>query len=96
MKVEDFMLPCLSKKIFGVDCPGCGFQRSFLLLFEGKWEEAFNMFPAIYTTFILLILVGFQLILKPKNLYKITIPLAILNAIIMIIAFIFKQFKLLY
>ncbi|MBT6029840.1 MAG: DUF2752 domain-containing protein, partial [Crocinitomicaceae bacterium] len=25
---EDWMLPCLYKKVSGLDCPGCGFQRS--------------------------------------------------------------------
>lgn len=96
MKIQDFMLPCLSKKIFGIECPGCGLQRAIVLLFQGKFEDAFVMFPAIYTSILLIILLGIQLFFKPKNIHKITIPLAIVNAIIMVIAYIFKQFKLIY
>lgn len=43
------MLPCLNKKILGVDCPGCGLQRSVDLLLHGEFVAAFQMYPAIYT-----------------------------------------------
>lgn len=47
--LEEYMLPCASKKLFGIECPGCGFQRSVLLLFDGEFVAAFQMYPAIYT-----------------------------------------------
>ncbi|MGS0524465.1 DUF2752 domain-containing protein [Zobellia nedashkovskayae] len=31
------MLPCLNKKLFGIDCPGCGLQRSIVLFFKGRF-----------------------------------------------------------
>lgn len=40
------MLECSWKKHFGVECFGCGFQRSIALLFEGKFIESFQLFPA--------------------------------------------------
>ncbi|MBL4604087.1 MAG: DUF2752 domain-containing protein, partial [Flavobacteriaceae bacterium] len=40
------MLPCYSKQLFGVDCLGCGLQRSFILLTKGEFIEAFKMYPA--------------------------------------------------
>ncbi|MFD2607193.1 DUF2752 domain-containing protein [Euzebyella marina] len=48
LAIEDYMLPCLTKRIFGVDCPGCGMQRSLLALFSGDFVTAFKMYPAIY------------------------------------------------
>jgi len=36
------MLPCLSKQILGIDCLGCGFQRSIVLLFQGQFIDAFS------------------------------------------------------
>nr|WP_262497596.1 DUF2752 domain-containing protein [Maribacter sp. 4G9] len=42
------MLPCFTKQFLGMDCPGCGLQRSLLFLFKGEFVEAFNMYPAIY------------------------------------------------
>lgn len=42
------MLPCPTKSFAGIDCPGCGMQRSLLHLFRGEWAEAFWMYPALY------------------------------------------------
>jgi len=48
MGLQDYMLPCATKQILGVDCPGCGLQRSMLLLLQGDFLEAFYMYPAIF------------------------------------------------
>jgi hypothetical protein len=48
--MEDYLLPCMFKKFFGIDSIGCGIQRSILLLFDGEFVAAFKMFPAIYST----------------------------------------------
>ena len=50
--LEQRELPCLFKKYFHVDCPGCGFQRSIIELVKGNVEESFLLFP---TTFALVI-----------------------------------------
>lgn len=47
------MLPCFTKQFFGVDCPGCGLQRSLLFLINGEFVEAFKMYPAIYPMILL-------------------------------------------
>jgi hypothetical protein len=52
--LETYMLPCLNKKIFGVDCLGCGMQRSISLLLKGDFVAAFYMYPAIYPLLLLL------------------------------------------
>jgi hypothetical protein len=65
LKVEDYMLPCFSKQIFGLDCPGCGIQRSLSLLLQRDFVAAFKMYPAIYS---LLLLFGFLLL---DNFFKI-------------------------
>lgn len=90
MKLEDFMIPCMSKKLFGIDCPGCGMQRSLVLLFQGDFGASFQMFPAIFTTIPLFIFIGLHFIDKSRSYTKIIIPFAILNAIIMIIAYFYK------
>jgi hypothetical protein len=33
---------CLSKTIFGLDCPGCGLTRSFVCLAHGDWPSAWK------------------------------------------------------
>ncbi|GAA4975334.1 DUF2752 domain-containing protein [Algibacter aquimarinus] len=89
---EEYMLPCLNKKLFGLDCLGCGMQRSVALIFQGEFVAAFNMYPAIYT---LILLFGFIVINAFKNFKhgnKIILILAVLNAIIIITSFILKTF----
>ncbi|WP_324218841.1 DUF2752 domain-containing protein [Flavobacterium sp.] len=84
------MIPCMNKKIFGVDCLGCGTQRSFMLLLNGEFSAAFHMFPAIYTTLFLFGFLGLHFIDKSRSYHKIIIGLAITNAVIMIISYIYK------
>ncbi|CAM1340414.1 DUF2752 domain-containing protein [Tenacibaculum amylolyticum] len=91
---KDYMLPCLNKKLLGVDCPGCGLQRSVVLVSKGEFTEAFYMFPAIYTTFLFIIAIVFHFFLKKKITSKISIAFAIINAVIMIIAYFLKMNKL--
>jgi hypothetical protein len=31
---------CLSRSLFGIDCPGCGLTRSFVLLAHGDWQAS--------------------------------------------------------
>lgn len=84
------MIPCMSKKLFGMDCPGCGMQRATVMVAQGNFSQAFSMFPAIYTTIALFLLLGLHFIDKKRNYTKAIIPIAILNAIIMIIAYFYK------
>jgi len=60
------MLPCINKKIFGIDCLGCGMQRSISLLFKGEFVAAFYMYPAIYPLILLLLFLGFNFFIKFK------------------------------
>lgn len=89
--MEDYMLPCLFKQTFGIDCIGCGIQRSIAFLFKGQFENAFYMFPAIYTTLLFFLSVGLFVVDKKHNYQKIVITLAIVNAIIMIISYVYKM-----
>ena len=90
MKVEDFMIPCINKTLFGVDCLGCGTQRALILILEGEFIEAFYMFPAIYTLILFFVILALNFIDKSRNYHKIIIALAITNAAIMIISYIYK------
>jgi len=88
--LDDFMLPCLNKTLFGVDCLGCGIQRSISLIFQGQFVAAYKMYPAIFTLFILAVFLIFNLFIKFKYDYKIKMGLIILNVIIVVISYLFK------
>ena len=91
MKAEDFMLPCMNKSLFGIECFGCGTQRALLLVFKGEFVQAFYTFPAIYTTILFFIIIGLHFLDKSRDYHKVIIFLAIINAIIMIISYFYKQ-----
>ncbi len=90
--LDQYMLPCLNKKLFGLECAGCGLQRSLALIFQGEFMAALKMYPAIYTLILLAIVVGINTFKPFKLGYTFVVVLAILNGIIMISNFIFKTF----
>ncbi len=92
MDIEKYMLPCMSKKLFGLDCMSCGTQRAIFLIFEGEFKAAFFMFPPIYTTILFFVFIFLNFSDKARNYHKIIISLAIINAILMIGSYIFKTF----
>ncbi|HLA57014.1 MAG TPA: DUF2752 domain-containing protein [Flavobacterium sp.] len=89
--MEKYMLPCLNKKLFGFDCPGCGMQRALQFIFHGEFMKAFHIFPAIYTTLLLFVFLALHLLDKSRNYHKLVIATAIGNAVIVIIAYIYKM-----
>ncbi len=86
------MLPCLNKELFGVECMGCGMQRSISLLFQGEFVAAFKMYPAIYTLILLFGFIVLTLFKKINFSHKITVALGILNLVIIVTSYIIKNF----
>jgi ACR3 family arsenite efflux pump ArsB len=88
--MEEFMLPCLNKELFGVDCLGCGAQRAFVMVLKGEFTSAFKLFPAIYPIIILLLFLIVNLFFKFKGDWYVKTGLIILSAIIIIVAYFYK------
>ena len=92
--MEDLLLPCLNKQIFGLDCYGCGGQRALLMVFRGEFSAAFKMFPAIYPLLILLGFVLVNLFIKIKADYIIKISLILITAGVILINYAIKMFNI--
>lgn len=88
--MEEFLLPCLNKQLFGFDCLGCGAQRALVLVFKGEFLSAFKMYPAIYTILILLLFLLANLFMKFRGDWHVKAGLIILNAVIIITAYFYK------
>lgn len=84
------MLPCLNKKLLGVECMGCGMQRSISLIFQGEFVAAFQMYPAIYSLITLFLFIGINIFFKFKHSNKIIGALAILTVVTIITSYIIK------
>ncbi|MDP4586594.1 MAG: DUF2752 domain-containing protein [Flavobacteriales bacterium] len=47
MFLSSWMIPCPSKKLLGIECPGCGTQRALELFFTQSPIEAIAFYPPI-------------------------------------------------
>jgi len=92
MDLEKYMFPCLSKTLFGIECLGCGFQRSFVLLLQGDFSGSFKMYPALITTILFLVIIALSFIQKSKNYYNLIFISAVLNGIFMVAGYIYKHY----
>lgn len=88
--LEDFMLPCFNKQIFGFDCMGCGLQRSVVLIYQGELLAAFKMYPAVYPLIMLFIFIGLNIFFKFQHSNKIINTLAIVTISVIIGSFTLK------
>lgn len=93
LSLEDYLLPCLNKKMFGIDCLGCGIQRSIIHLINGEFTKAYYMYPAIYTLILLAVFLLLNIKYKFKNSRKIIITLATINVLIIVISYFIKMQK---
>ena len=90
LHIEDYMLPCFTKKLFGFDCPGCGLQRSVTFLIQGDFVAAFELYPAIYTIVPLFAFLLADAFLKIKYANKIIIALMTSSVALILINYILK------
>lgn len=90
LMLEDYMLPCMNKKLFGFDCPGCGLQRSVIHLIKGEFGAAFEMYPAIYPIIFLFAFLFLNRFVTFKYSNQITIGLMISTVAVILINFTLK------
>ncbi len=62
--LETHMLPCFYKKYLGVDCPGCGMQRSIVALLKGDLIESLHLFPALLPLMAMVLFLGLHLVFR--------------------------------
>jgi hypothetical protein len=89
--LEKKQAPCFYKSVLGADCPGCGMQRAVIALLRGNIIESLKLYPALIPTVCMMLFLVAHLFLKFRNGAKILLYLFILNAVIIITFYIFKQ-----
>lgn len=60
--LESHQLPCLFKAVTHIECPGCGMQRSFLLLLKGDIAGSYEQYPPLIPVILLFALLILHLI----------------------------------
>ncbi|PKP26012.1 MAG: hypothetical protein CVU03_05735 [Bacteroidetes bacterium HGW-Bacteroidetes-2] len=89
--MEEYLLPCLNKQLFGIECLGCGIQRATVLFFKGEFVAAFKMYPAIYPLIVLLLFLLLNLFVKFKNDFKIKVVLIVISLFTIVISYLHKM-----
>jgi hypothetical protein len=74
----------------GVECPGCGAQRSFWSLIQGNVLESLLMFPALIPLLMLVIVAVIHLIRPFRQAPKWIIRLVTITGVLMVGNFIVK------
>lgn len=65
--LEAHQLSCPFKQLTHLDCPGCGFQRSFILLLKGQINASVLMYPALLPIMIMFAMLILHVIFKIRN-----------------------------
>ncbi len=76
--------------MIGIDCLGCGLQRSFILLIKGDITASLMMYPALIPLLVMLGYLIVHLFFKLKNGAKTLQFFYILNSILIIANYIIK------
>lgn len=90
--MEKYMLPCMTKKYLGMECLGCGIQRSIALILQGDFIAAFYMYPAIYPMLLLGGVIFYNMFFPLKYVSRIIWVLGLLTAAAMIGNYVWKHF----
>ncbi|MCD6067666.1 MAG: hypothetical protein K0S33_2492 [Bacteroidetes bacterium] len=65
--LEKHQLTCSVKSHLGIECPGCGTQRSLIALFRGDIIASIQYHPGVILFLITLIIVGLQIKFNFRN-----------------------------
>lgn len=90
--LEENMMACHTKMITGLDCFGCGMQRSLIHLLKGELAESIAMYPALIPFIVMLLFLPVHLKWKVNNGALFLKVLFILNVALMVLNVVLKNF----
>ena len=90
--LETHLLSCPFKQLTGLDCPGCGLQRSLIALLKGDVVASFNFYPPMLAILALMLFALLHLKFEFKNGAFVIKLLYILATIIIVINYIYKVY----
>lgn len=89
---EDEFLSCQIKEATGIECLGCGAQRSAIQLSEGKWNYSFDLYPGLVPLFMLGVALPVYVLFFRKKSADWIISLAIQVLFIIVGSYILRHF----
>jgi len=90
--LQNHLIPCPLKTLTGIDCPGCGFQRSLILLLQGNLSKSWTLYPPTIPLISLFIFVAILYKIPVKNQSLIIKLLVIVVGNFVVISYFLKMF----
>jgi hypothetical protein len=84
------MLSCPAKRISGIDCPGCGMQRSAIAALRGDWSASWDAYPPLALAVLVALLTIGHLLFKWRQGARIVQWTFILTAAAVAVNYIYK------
>ena len=81
---------CSFKEHVGLECPGCGIQRSIIAMLKGEFLESIILFPALLPLFAMFAFLGLHLVFDLKHGALVLKIFYITNTILIISGFVYK------
>jgi|APGre2960657404_1045060.scaffolds.fasta_scaffold53525_2 hypothetical protein len=88
--LEAHQVPCVFKALTHFDCPGCGVQRSFVLLLKGDIAGSWSMYPALIPIILLFAILLLHVLFKIRNGANILKYMYISCTVIILVSYIYK------
>lgn len=88
--LDAHQLPCMFKTVTHFDCPGCGIQRSFILLMRGDVTGSLLLYPALMPIILLFMFLILHVSIKIKQGAKILKFGYIFCVSVMLVSYIYK------
>jgi hypothetical protein len=88
--LEAHMGTCAFREHTGIECPGCGMQRSIIALLKGDLLESFLLFPALLPLLGMFVFLAVHLVFKLKHGALVLQILYITNTALILGDFIYK------
>ena len=85
------MLKCKFKTLTGLDCPGCGFQRSVVSMLDGNFVDAFIYWPMLFPLLAAAIFTSIYLVGKKAIFMSIAYKLYILSVVFLLVNWLLKM-----
>lgn len=90
--LQNHLLPCPFKALTGIDCPGCGFQRSLVALLQGDFIKSWALYPPTIPLLLLFIISGLFYRFRIKNQGIVFKTLVIMVGNFVVFAYLYKMF----
>lgn len=88
--VSAHLLTCPSRRWLHMQCPGCGFQRSFIALLGGDFRSSFILYPALVPFLVLLTLTSLHLVFRFRHGATMIKYCQLFVAIVVAVSYIYK------